>query len=107
MTASGETLNYSTGDVTQTLTSTSGVTGASSSATSTGRVSTLNNEHDATASESGDFTILNRTNDNHTAYVQTETSKEADIQILQDSEAQHLDVGNSADQSNITIIQTD
>ena len=36
-----------------------------------------------------------------------ETSKEADIQILQDSEAQHLDVGNSADQSNITIIQTD
>ena len=107
VTASGETLNYSTGDVTQTLTSTSGVTGASSSATSTGRVSTLNNEHDATASESGDFTILNRTNDNHTAYVQTETSKEADIQILQDSEAQHLDVGNSADQSNITIIQTD
>ena len=107
VTASGETLNYSTGEVTQTLTSTSGVTGASSSATSTGRVSTLNNEHDATASESGDFTILNRTNDNHTAYVQTETSKEADIQILQDSEAQHLDVGNSADQSNITIIQTD
>ena len=107
VTASGETLNYSTGDVTQTLTSTSGVTGASSSATSTGRVSTLNNEHDATASESGDFTILNRTNDNHTAYVQTETSKEADIQILQDNEAQHLDVGNSADQSNITIIQTD
>ena len=107
VTASGETLNYSTGDVTQTLTSTSGVTGASSSATSTGRVSTLNNEHDADSSTSGDFTILNRTNDNHTAYVQTETSKEADIQILQDNEAQHLDVGNSADQSNITIIQTD
>ena len=107
VTASGETLNYSTGEVTQTLTSTDGVTGATSSSTGTGRVSTLNNDHDASASTSGDYTILNRTNDNHTAYVQTETSKEADIQILQDNEAQHLDVGNSADQSNITIIQTD
>ena len=71
------------------------------------RILDLNNDHDASASTSGDYTILNRTNDNHTAYVQTETSKEADIQILQDNEAQHLDVGNSADQSNITIIQTD
>ena len=107
VTASGETLNYTTGDVTQTLTTTDGVTGATSSATSTGRVSTLNNDFDATASTSGDYTIINRYNDNHRAYVKTETSNEADIQILQDKEAQHLDVGNSSTQNNITIIQTD
>ena len=107
VTASGETLNYLTGEVTQTLTTTDGVTGATSSSTGTGRVSTLNNDFDATASTSGDYTILNRYNNNHRSYIKTETSKESDIQILQDSEAQHLDVGNSADQSNITIIQTD
>ncbi len=107
VTASGETLNYTTGDVTQTLTTTDGVTGATSSTTSTGRVSTLDNDHDATASTSGDYTIINRYDDNHRAYIKTETSKEADIQILQDKEAQHLDVGNSANQNNITIIQTD
>ena len=107
VTASGEKLNYTTGDVTQTLTTTDGVTGASSSTTSTGRVSTLNNDYDATASTSGDYTIINRYNDNHRAYVKTETSKEADIQILQDKEAQHLDVGSSTSQNNITIIQTD
>ncbi len=107
VTASGETLNYTTGDVTQTLTTTDGVTGATSSTTGTGRVSTLDNDHDATASTSGDYTILNRYNDNHRAYIKTETSKEADIQILQDKEAQHLDVGNSTSQNEITIIQTD
>jgi hypothetical protein len=106
VTASGEILNYTTGDVTQTLTSSDTSTGASSSATSTGRVSTLNNNSDATASVSGDYTILNRTNNNHRAYVKVETSLESDIQIIQDSEAQHLDVGTSAAQSNITIIQT-
>mgnify|MGYP000873085104 CR=1 FL=1 len=105
VTASGETLNYTTGDVTQTLTTTSG--GVSTSTTSTGRVSTLDNDFNATASTSGDYTIINRYNDNHRAYIKTETSKEADIQILQDSEAQHIDVGNSTTQNNITIIQTD
>ncbi len=107
VTASGETLNYSTGEVTQTLTTTDGITGATSSSTSTGRVSTLNNDFDATASTSGDYTILNRYNDNHRSYVKTETANEADIQILQDAEAQHLDVGNSKAQNEITIIQTD
>jgi hypothetical protein len=106
VTASGEILNYTTGDVTQTLTSSDTSTGASSSATSTGRVSTLNNNSDATASAADGFTTLNRYNDNHRAYIITDTSEEADIQIIQDSEAQHLDVGTSAAQSNITIIQT-
>ena len=105
VTASGETLNYSTGDVTQTLTTTSG--GVSTSTTSTGRVSTLDNDFDATASTSGDYTIINRYNDNHRAYIKTETSNEADVQILQYKEAQHIDVGTSSTQNNITIIQTD
>ena len=105
VTASGESLNYTTGEVTQTLTTSSG--GVSTSTTSTGRVSTLGNDFDATASTSGDYTIINRYNDNHRAYIKTETAKEADIQILQDMEAQHLDVGSSSTQNNITIIQTD
>ena len=106
ITASGESLNYTTGDIKQTITTTNELTG-SSSETRKGRYSTLNNDHDATASTSGDYTILNRYNDNHRSYIKTETANEADIQILQDKEAQHLDVGNSASQNNITIIQTD
>ena len=106
VTASGESLNYTTGDITQTITTTNELTG-SSSETRKGRYSTLNNDHDATASTSGDYTIINRYNDNHRAYIKTETANEADVQILQDKEAQHLDVGNSANQNNITIIQTD
>ena len=107
ITASGESLNYTTGDIKQTITTIDGVTGATSSETRKGRYSTLGNDHDATASTSGDYTILNRYNDNHRAYIKTETSNEADLQILQDKEAQHLDVGNSTSQNEITIIQTD
>ena len=106
ITASGEELNYTTGDITQTITTSNELTG-SSSETRTGRYSTLNNEFDATASTSGDYTIINRYNDNHRSYIKTETANEADIQILQDKEAQHLDVGSSQSQNNITIIQTD
>jgi len=106
ITASGEELNYHTGDITQTITTSNELTG-SSSETRTGRYSTLNNDYDATASTSGDYTIINRYNDNHRSYVKTETANEADIQILQDKEAQHLDVGSSESQNNITIIQTD
>jgi len=36
-----------------------------------------------------------------------ETADEADVQILQDKEAQHIDIGSSSSQQNITIIQTD
>ena len=106
VTASGETLNYVSGDITQTITTSNELTG-SSSETRTGRYSTLDNDFDATASTSGDYTIVNRYNDNHRSYIKTETANEADIQILQDKEAQHLDVGNSASQNEITIIQTD
>ena len=106
ITASGESLNYTTGDIKQTITTTNELTG-SSSETRKGRYSTIDNDHDATASTSGDYTILNRYNDNHRAYIKTETANEADIQVLQDKEAQHLDVGNSTSQNEITIIQTD
>ena len=109
ITASGETLNYTTGDITQTLTTTDGVTGATSSSTQTGRYSTLNNDYDATATESGDYTIVNRYNDNHRAYIKVDTDKTADIQILQDKEAQNIDVGDVIPPGYpfITIIQTD
>ena len=107
VTASGEILNYVTGEVTQTLTTTSG--GVSTSTTSTGRVSTLSNEFDAdvdTSSVSG-YSIINRYNDSHRTYLKIDTDNEADIQILQDQEAQHFDIGSSSSQENITIIQTD
>ena len=106
VTASGETLNYSTGDVTQTLTTTSG--GVSTSVTSTGRVSTLGNTYDADVDTSvSGYSIINRYNDNHRSYLKIETADEADVQILQDKEAQHIDIGSSSSQQNITIIQTD
>ena len=108
ITASGEELNYSTGDITQTITTTNEITG-SSSETRTGRYSTLNNDYDATASTSGDYTIINRYNDNHRAYIKVDTDKTADIQILQDKEAQNIDVGSVIPPGYpfITIIQTD
>ena len=108
ITASGEELNYSTGDITQTITTTNEITG-SSSETRTGRYSTLNNDFDATPSTSGDYTIVNRYNDNHRAYIKVDTDKTADIQILQDKEAQNLDVGDVIPPGypEITIIQTD
>ena len=51
--------------------------------------------------------VINRYNDSHRAYLKIETADEADIQILQDQEAQHFDIGSSSSQENITIIQTD
>jgi len=106
VTASGETLNYVTGDVTQTLTTSS--LGVSTSTTSTGRVSTLDNDFDAEVDTSvSGYSIINRYNDSHRAYLKIDTDEEADIQILQDQEAQHFDIGNSSSQENITIIQTD
>ena len=80
----------------------------STSTTSTGRVSTLNNDFDADVDTSvSGYSIINRYNDNHRAYLKIETADEADVQILQDKEAQHIDIGSSSSQENITIIQTD
>ena len=105
-TTSGEILNYTTGDITQTTSTTSG--GVTSSETLTGRYTTGNNTYDADVDTSvSGYSIINRYNDNHRAYLKIETADEADIQILQDTEAQHFDIGNSSTQENITIIQTD
>ena len=80
----------------------------STSVTSTGRVSTLGNTYDADVDTSvSGYSIINRYNDNHRSYLKIETADEADVQILQDKEAQHIDIGSSSSQQNITIIQTD
>jgi hypothetical protein len=106
----GEILNFLTGEITQT-TETSDLVATSS--TTTGRLSTTGNDHDASVSTSGSYSILDRTlNNKHRAYVKVQTSKEADIQIMQhDSvgaimEAQNTVVGE-ANTNTITIIQSD
>ena len=105
-TTSGEILNYTTGDITQTTTTTSG--DVKTSETLTGRYSTGSNTYDADVDTSvSGYSIINRYNDNHRAYLKIETADEADVQILQDKEAQHFDIGSSSSQENITIIQTD
>ena len=106
----GEVLNFLTGEITQT-TETSDLVATSS--TTTGRLSTTGNDHDASVSTSGNYSILDRTlNSKHRAWVKVQTSKEADIQIMQhDSvgaimEAQNTVVGE-ANTNTITIIQSD
>ena len=100
-TTSGEIINYTTGDITQTTTT------DGESTTATGRFTTGGNEDDATASTSGNYSIVNRTHGGHTAYIKTETDKSADIQIVQDSETQNITIGNDSTKPEITIIQTD
>ena len=105
-TTSGEILNYTTGDITQTTTTTEG--DVKTSETLTGRYTTGSNTYDADVDTSvSGYSIINRYNDNHRAYLKIETADEADVQILQDKEAQHIDIGSSSSQENITIIQTD
>jgi len=107
VTTSGEILNYTTGEITQTVTTTDGLTGATSSTTLTGRYTTGGNEHNATSSTSGDYTILDRDNDNHRAYVKVETAEDSDIQIMQDTETQNHIIDSSAStHPQVTIIQT-
>ena len=106
ITTSGEILNYTTGNITQTTVTTSG--GVTSSETLTGRYTTGSNTYDADVDTSvSNHSIINRYNDNHRTYLKLETADEADVQILQDKESQHFDIGNSSSQENITIIQTD
>ena len=105
-TTSGEILNYTTGEITQTVTTTA-PDGSTSSTTLTGRYTTGSNEHNATATTSGDYTILDRDNDNHRAYVKSETAEDNDIQIMQDTETQNHIIDSSAStHPTVTIIQT-
>ena len=106
ITTSGEILNYTTGDITQTTTTTDG--DVKTSETLTGRYTTGSNTYDADVDTSvSGYSIINRYNDRHRTYLKIDTDNEADIQILQDQEAQHFDIGSSSSQENITIIQTD
>jgi hypothetical protein len=102
VTTSGEIINYETGEITQTTTSE--LTGSS---TQTGRYTTGGNDDNATASTSGNYSIVNRTHGGHTAYIKTETAESSDIQIVQDSETQNITVGSDSTKPEITIIQTD
>ncbi len=100
-TTSGEVINYETGDITQTQTDSSGST------TVTGRYTTGSNTNDATASTSGNYSIVNRQHGGHTAYIKSETADSADIQIVQDSETQNITIGTDSTKPEVTIIQTD
>ena len=111
-------LNFETGEVTQT-TETSGLTVSS---TTTGRLTTTNNDDNASITVSGNYSIVDRTlgsgDGSHRAYVKVETAEKADIQIMQNDgitndsagvllntmEAQNLTVGESG--MKITIIQS-
>ena len=105
-TTSGEILNYTTGDITQTTTTTTD--GVKTSETLTGRYTTGSNTYDVDVDTSvSSHSIINRYNDNHRTYLKIETAEEADVQILQDKEAQHFDIGSSSSQQNVTVIQTD
>jgi len=107
ITTSGEILNYSTGEITQTVTTTAS-DGSTSSATLTGRFTTGGNTYDVDSSTSGGYTIINRDNDNHTAYVKSKTADDSDIQIMQDMETQNFIIDSSASiHPTVTIIQTD
>ena len=100
-TTSGEVINYTTGDITQTTTT------DGESTTATGRFTTGGNDDDATASTSGNYSIVNRTHGGHTAYIKTETAESSDIQIVQESETQNITIGSDSTKPEITIIQTD
>ena len=100
-TTSGEIINYTTGEITQTTTT------DGESTTATGRFTTGGNDDNATASTSGDYSIVNRTHGGHTAYIKSETDESSDMQIVQDSETQNITIGTDTTKPEVTIIQTD
>jgi hypothetical protein len=105
ITTSGEIINYETGEITQTTTS--ALTGSS---TQTGRYTTGGNTNNAAVVENeddSDYSIIDRTHGGHTAYVNSETTHSADVQIVQESETQNLTLGSDSTKPKITIIQTD
>jgi len=102
VTTSGEIINYSTGEITQTTTSE--LTGSS---TQTGRFTTGGNDDDVDITVDGDFSLIERTHGGHTAYISSDTSRSADVQIVQEKETQNLIVGTDTIKPEVTIIQTD
>ena len=115
VTASGETINYETGDITQTVTTTTD--GVVTSVTQTGRYSTYGNEANVDASTGDDnWAEFTRTHGGHTFHIHTggsgvnsgnDSFTEVDIMVIQESETQALKIGSGSSQAKITIIQTD
>ena len=111
--ASGEKINYETGEITQTITTITD--GVSDSVTRTGRYSTLNNTADVNVSTgSNNWREFTRTHEGHTFHIHTGGSgvnsgndaiQNFDMMVIQEQETQSVIAGSNG--VKITIIQTD
>ena len=111
--ASGEKINYETGEITQTITTITD--GVSDSVTRTGRYSTLNNTADVNVSTgSNNWREFTRTHEGHTFHIHTGGSgvnsgndaiQNFDMMVIQEQETQSVIAGSNG--ARITIIQTD
>ena len=111
--ASGEKINYETGEITQTITTITD--GVSDSVTRTGRYSTLNNTADVNVSTgSNQWREFTRTHEGHTFHIHTGGSgvnsgndaiQNFDMMVIQEQETQSVIAGSNG--ARITIIQTD
>ena len=111
--ASGEKINYETGEITQTITTITD--GVSDSVTRTGRYSTLNNTADVNVSTgSNNWREFTRTHEGHTFHIHTGGSgvnsgndaiQNFDVMVIQEQETQSVIAGSNG--VKITIIQTD
>ena len=111
--ASGEKINYETGEITQTITTITD--GVSDSVTRTGRYSTLNNTADVDVSTgSNNWREFTRTHEGHTFHIHTGGSgvnsgndaiQNFDMMVIQEQETQSVIAGSNG--VKITIIQTD
>ena len=101
--ASGEIINYDTGDITQTVTTTTN--GVSSSVTNTGRYSTFDNTANFSVhSGSNGYKRMDRIFDNHRTYLTTNSLENFDVMVIQGTETQALVAGSNG--AKITIIQS-
>ena len=101
--ASGEIINYETGDITQTVTTTTN--GVSSSVTNTGRYSTFDNTANFSVhSGSNGYKRMDRIFQNHRTYLTTNSVENFDVMVIQETETQALVAGSNG--AKITIIQS-
>ena len=101
--ATGEIINYDTGDITQTVTTTTN--GVSSSVTNTGRYSTFDNTANFSVhSGSNGYKRMDRIFDNHRTYLTTNSLENFDIMVIQGTETQALVAGSNG--AKVTIIQS-
>ena len=101
--ASGEIINYDTGDITQTVTTTTN--GVSSSVTNTGRYSTFDNTANFSVhSGSNGYKRMDRIFENHRTYLTTNSVENFDVMVIQETETQALVAGSNG--AKITIIQS-